>query len=153
MAGPSTPTGPTVDGDGSGASHVNVVAISPPAGETVAAAKIPTVRVEYVLGSSARDPRVWICLGRTATSVILSSCRDRTVNAPSGTVENYPGIYFTNGKRAVAETGFIASFLVEGDIVERRSNYPPFEIAHDKLTRYIVAHETRPHVWRWADMP
>lgn len=148
---PSETTGATVAGT-SGASSVTMTAISPAAGESIDAARWARVTVQYVLGSTAQDPRVWTCLGQTPTSVILSSCRDTRVKSSSGTVENRPDVFYINGRRVVEETRFIASFFAEGDIVERRVSVPPFELAYDKLTRRILARETKEHVFRWGDM-
>ena len=148
---PTAPSGPVVAGRGGGS--VTIAEINPAAGETIDAFVIPRVTVRYSLESNPRDPRIWMCLGQTATSVILSSCRDTRVGSSTGTAENYPGVFFINKRRVVPETRFIASFLADGDIVERRSTYPPFELAYDKLTPHILALDTVEHVWRWGDIP
>lgn len=81
------------------------------------------VTVEYTLGRTAVDPRVWTCVGSsTDSSVILSSCRDVRISSPAGVVEARPDIFYENGRREVAST------------------------------RYMLAKLAFEHLWQWADM-
>ena len=145
-----SPTGPSVTGDGN--SSVVISVISPAAGEVVARG-FGEVAVTYRLDTEAQNPRVWTCLGRTPDSVVLSSCRSVAVLAAAGTVATTTGIYWVNGQPGARETTFVATFLIDGDIVERRLDVPPFELSYRALTLRRLAQETRPHVWRWAERP
>ncbi|HEY3045498.1 MAG TPA: hypothetical protein VGJ39_15820 [Vicinamibacterales bacterium] len=145
-------TGPTFEGD-SGGGTVTITAVTPPAGTVLESTMFPNVTIEYTLTSTVQEPRVWTCVGRTAATIVLSSCRDTPVASASGTVVNHPGIYWVNKQRAVADTRFVASFLTDGDIVKKRTLYPPLEIEYTQLTDRILAHKTVEHLWYWADLP
>jgi hypothetical protein len=150
---PSTaPSGVTIEGDASGQSSAVIVSISPAAGTTIASSVFTRVTVEYTLGRTAVDPHVWTCVGSTDSSVILSSCRDVKISTTAGVVDARPDIFYENGRRAVASTRYVAVFLVEGDIVERRVQVPQFELKTSDLTRYMLARQTIEHMWQWADM-
>jgi hypothetical protein len=150
-----TPFAPSETGGGqpTGGGSVTIMAATPANGEMIDYRSFARVSVSYAVDSVGRDLRVWICVGQTATSVILSSCTDAPVGSLSGNVERSPVIFWINKQRAVRETRYIAVFLTEGDIVERRVTYPPVEMGFDKLTHHMLARDTREHFWKWGDLP
>lgn len=150
LGGVTGPAGPAIAGDGSGVSQVAVVGVTPSAGGTLTLSPLE-INVRYSIGSPAQDVRVWTCVGRSPTTIILSSCRDTGAQAASGTVVHRPSIYWFNGRRAVSDTQFISTFLVEGDILSERRPYHPLEVGEDALTSKMLARHVIEHAVHWAD--
>jgi hypothetical protein len=141
---PASPSDVSGAGGASGSS-VAVVDV----GRYSSPSDLVTVTVRYELAGRVENATVWACLARTPETIILSSCKGVDVAAPSGTVKTTVGIYYVNSVPVVTETRYIASFLTSGDIVRRRTSYPPLELAWSALTSAIHARQQVEHLWQW----
>ena len=152
LAGCHSPVEPGIRGDPERLGYtLTIVSITPDARATIDhtdSSLLARVRVGYERPAGATSTRLAVCLARTTSTFIFSSCRDTPLLAGKGEVEGYAGIYLTNGAPAWSETGYILALLVTGDLVHDRRRYED-EIGIDRLSEEVFASRQLEHLLYW----
>ena len=130
---------------------LTILSVTPAAGATIDWRQGPAlarVRVEYERQADATSTRLAVCLARTTSTFIFSSCRDTPLLAMKGETDGHAGIYLVNGVPAWTETRYILAFLVEGDLLSYRRLYED-EIGIDRLSDVVFASRQVEHLLQW----
>jgi hypothetical protein len=131
---------------------LSIVSATPPPFSTIdwrEGGTVTRVRVRFERPEAGPAMRLWICLARSTTSFVVSSCRDTTVSAANGEVEGSSSIYRVNDVPATGETRYIFAVLTAGDIVARRRTYEYLDISLDRLSPDVFAWDRVEHVLYW----
>jgi hypothetical protein len=124
---------------------VSIASVDRPYVET----ELLIVGIEYRIDEPLDDATVWTCLARTPETVLISSCRSKTVASGLGRLQSDTGLYYINRLPVVDETRYVMVFLTSGKLHDERSYPPPGERKLTDLTRKIAARASVEMVWRW----
>ena len=152
VAGCHSPAEPGIRGESERPGYtLTILSAAPDARATIDhidSSLLARVRVGYERPAGATSTRLAVCLARTTSTFIFSSCRDTGLLGTKGEAEGYAGIYLTNGEPAWRETRYILALLVTGDLVHNRRMYED-EIGIDRLSEGVFASRQLEHLLYW----